>query len=427
MVIGSLERGSREVNIKSSLKFRNRTADGRGLTDGEKSSWYEVFSRFADEEKQDLDDPSGWELFLSASATGMRHRMASAFSLSGNPANVMPPQSVPKHILRNSTKKNQRVARPGSFLSFGNNRLRLAFMHYTSSLKAGVSLGAVKIDGLFPSRDEPVTRVAPHPFLPAFVSGSSDGHANLWHIGESRATCQFSRYSPTASSPITRLRVSPDGYKVIGADAYGRCTLWQIGFGESYPFLTLTCAPPNRAILDCTYLNLSSVFATCSSDGVISVWDTLLPARSCCVASWYKPIPPPSGLPGGAQHLGLCSLAFSPQTRCLFTGTESGSLYSIDVRQCRTSVEAKTVHQKPIVSLAISPDGYSLGSGSTDGSVKLWSLDDLSPIATIPNLHPFSFNHHQAVTEIQYAPNGALFSCGVDGTVKITYSSEAVI
>jgi WD40 repeat protein len=73
-------------------------------------------------------------------------------------------------------------------------------------------------------------------------------------------------------------------------------------------------------------------------------------------------------------------------------------------------------HTNPIYSIAISPDGRTLASGSADHTLKVWNLHNGEIIAT--------FNgHSHAVRSAVFSSDGLILASGSnDNTVKLWYS-----
>ncbi len=72
-----------------------------------------------------------------------------------------------------------------------------------------------------------------------------------------------------------------------------------------------------------------------------------------------------------------------------------------------------TGHLGAVNSVAISPDGQTLVSGSTDEKIKLWSLSTGEEIYTLTG-------HSDAVTSLVFSPDGqTLVSGSRDSTIKV--------
>jgi WD40 repeat protein len=70
-------------------------------------------------------------------------------------------------------------------------------------------------------------------------------------------------------------------------------------------------------------------------------------------------------------------------------------------------------HTATVSTLAFSPDGKTLASGSFDSTVKLWNLRVHREVATLRA-------HSGEVTQVTFAPDGnTLASASGDGTVRL--------
>jgi WD40 repeat protein/uncharacterized caspase-like protein/energy-coupling factor transporter ATP-binding protein EcfA2 len=70
-------------------------------------------------------------------------------------------------------------------------------------------------------------------------------------------------------------------------------------------------------------------------------------------------------------------------------------------------------HNLQVASLAFSPDGQSLASGSWDNTIRLWSLESQSPPQILTG-------HNNGVTHLHFSPTGqTLISSSADGTIKL--------
>jgi WD40 repeat protein len=134
------------------------------------------------------------------------------------------------------------------------------------------------------------------------------------------------------------------------------------------------------------------------------------------------------------------SIACSPEgskVNWLVAGLADGKIYvwdldvllaNVDARSTHKpikvlsdiTVNASTAHSDAVTALAFSPDGRYFASGSTDGSIKLWSPE-------VPNNWVYSFDaahgvdwpHSGPITSLHFTPHCRLVSAARDNTIRI--------
>jgi hypothetical protein len=105
----------------------------------------------------------------------------------------------------------------------------------------------------------------------------------------------------------------------------------------------------------------------------------------------------------------VTSVAFTPDGKSIVTGSgdDTAKLWSLDGRLLQTFQG----HQEDVTSVAFAPDGKSIVTGSWDKTAKLWSLDGRL-------LQTFQ-GHQEDVTSVAFAPDGRSVVTGSkDNTVK---------
>ena len=74
------------------------------------------------------------------------------------------------------------------------------------------------------------------------------------------------------------------------------------------------------------------------------------------------------------DHGGVHSVAFSPDGKTLASGTDMGTVQLWDVATHSPIGDPFTGHATSVSSVTFSPDGKTLASGSYDGTVRLWNV-----------------------------------------------------
>ncbi|MFM6396889.1 MAG: protein kinase domain-containing protein, partial [Planktothrix sp.] len=125
--------------------------------------------------------------------------------------------------------------------------------------------------------------------------------------------------------------------------------------------------------------------------------------------SWQNPICIAT-LTGHSNYVN--SVAFSPDGRTLASGSDDNTIKLWDV-QNRRQIATLTGHSHYVIFIAFSPDGRTLASGSRDMTIKLWDVQSQREIATLTG-------HSKIVWSVAFSPDGRMLASGSqDKTIKL--------
>ncbi len=106
-------------------------------------------------------------------------------------------------------------------------------------------------------------------------------------------------------------------------------------------------------------------------------------------------------------HTGsVLSVAFSPDGQMLASGSLDDTIILWDVATGRPIGQPLTGHTYRVLSVAFSPDGQMLASGSLDGTIILWDVATGRPIGQ------FLTGHTYRVLSVAFSPDGQTLASG---------------
>jgi serine/threonine protein kinase len=169
---------------------------------------------------------------------------------------------------------------------------------------------------------------------------------------------QIRRSLPGDQGSIMSLVFSVDGETLATGDARGRIHLWEPATGTERAAFRGDPVGLRALTFAPDGRTLASVG---TGDGNVKLWDAASHRQTVTLS--------------GRANFPL-SLAFSPDGSLLATGTRLGTVLIWDVASTRTLV-VLPAHQGAIWALAFSPDGRTLATGGEDHLGKLWDVSGL--------------------------------------------------
>jgi WD40 repeat protein/tRNA A-37 threonylcarbamoyl transferase component Bud32 len=245
-----------------------------------------------------------------------------------------------------------------------------------------------------------VYSVALSPDDRTLASGSADKKIKLWDVRKQREIATLTGHSDYVFSVV----LSPDGRTLASGSADKKIKLWDVQgqrkiatlTGHSGCVLSVALSPDGRTLASGSGM----------MDGTIKLWDVQSQRKWWDVRSQGEI----ATLTGHSDY--IISIALSPDGRTLASGSADKKIKLWDVRSQR-EIATLTGHSNYVMSVAFSPDGRTLASGSKDNTIKLWDVQSQGEIATLTG-------HSDIVYSIALSPDGRTLASGSkDNTIKL--------
>lgn len=188
------------------------------------------------------------------------------------------------------------------------------------------------------------------------VSGSGDGTIKLWNLNLGKLIRTFSGNL----NHVNTVAISANGQIIASGSSDRTVRLWNLHTGKLLYTLTGHTADVNTVAMNsCTN---NPLLASSGGDGTIALWN---PSTGRLIRTIT-----------GAGN--VFSIAISPCTsnnqQVIASGNDNGTI-ALWNQNTGKLIRTIAAHPNVVTSIAISPDGKTLVSNSSDQIVKLWSLE----------------------------------------------------
>ncbi|WP_392479607.1 protein kinase [Nostoc sp. C110] len=237
------------------------------------------------------------------------------------------------------------------------------------------------------------------------ASASDDKIVKLWDLNTQKILASLLGHSQAVKS----VAFSPDGQILATASDDKTIKLWQVDTLKEI----CTLLGHSHAVKSVAFSPDGQILASGSWDKTIKLWDVNTGTEICTITG---------------HQLQVNSVAFSPQGQLLASASYDrtirlwqieGSQREIQNRPCYSLLSTLSGHAWAVLTVAFSPDGQILATGSDDNTIKLWEVNTGQLICTL-------VGHSWSVVAVAFTADGEkLLSASCDKTVKLWRVSTA--
>ncbi|KAK7902276.1 U3 snoRNP protein [Exophiala xenobiotica] len=196
------------------------------------------------------------------------------------------------------------------------------------------------------------------------MGSSKTGQLLVWeHASESNILKQSSHLDA-----LTALSYSPDSTRIITGADDGLIKIWDIASG----FHIATFTEHASAVTASAYSKRGNILFTSSLDGSVRAWDML---RYRNFRTFTAP-----------TRLSFSCLAIDPSAEVVCAASHDSFDIHLWSVQTGALLDQLSGHEGPISTLAFTPDGRYLVSGSWDHTIRVWSVFDRSQTSEVLQL-----------------------------------------
>jgi WD40 repeat protein len=248
-----------------------------------------------------------------------------------------------------------------------------------------------------------VSSVAFSPDGKRVVTGSFDHTARVWDLSGATPTAKLLEGD---GGRVWSVAFGPDGKRVVTGSDDGMARVWDL----SGPTSAATLLKGHGGIVNSVAFSPDGKWvAIGSGDPTALVWDLSLSPPAALSLS------PPAAIEPAGRNRGVWSVAFSPDGKRVVTGSADGTARVWELSGATFAAVAVLEGDKlAIRSVAFSPDGRRVVTGSYDNTARLWDWSGPTPATTLLQ------GHRGPVASAAFSPDGKRVVTGsADHTARV--------
>jgi WD40 repeat protein len=213
------------------------------------------------------------------------------------------------------------------------------------------------------SMGQPITGFLPVSFLPGsslVVFGCDDGTICVWDLAANTATLSS---GGNTTSKVRAIACSPDGSKIVSGLANGLLRVWDSRTGDGLA----TLEGHSESVNSVAFSPNGAQLVSGSDDWSIRIWDMRMNEVISVLRSHGYPVI--NVIPSHA----VTSVAFSPDGRQVVSGSMDNTVRIWDVQSTK-QITLLQGHHEGVLSVSFSPDAALVASGSADGTIRVWDI-----------------------------------------------------
>ena len=230
------------------------------------------------------------------------------------------------------------------------------------------------------------------------VSGSVDKTVRLWDVRDLSQATQLDVYQGHTDA-VWSVAFAPNGHLIASASADKQILLWNTVSNQTFAKrLTTSSVPVVSLAITSTGTLLASAGGDRTSPADISLWTLPVSAAPKVLSSTDRLV---------------TSLAFSPDGQLLASGSLAGGIHLWNLQSASIQHEFLAPNSSTVYAVAFSPDGRLLAAATDAPNISVWDVASGALVWTLTG-------HTDSIYTLAFSPDGQLLASGSrDNTIRL--------